>query len=81
MAITPMSRYRSHPKKRFDFEVGYLVQSPCKTCLNQHAIPDCVDHCQILARVQTALARSVTTTCGFSPLESYAVRLDDRQKK
>jgi hypothetical protein len=81
ITIEPMYNYRSHPKKRFDFELGYLVQSPCKACVYRHTIPDCIDRCRILDRVQTTLARSVVTTCGFSPLEPYSVRLEERQKK
>jgi hypothetical protein len=81
MAIEPMEKYHSHPKKRFDFELGYLVQSPCKTCLHRHAIPDCIDGCRMLDRIQTTLAQGVGTTCRFSPLEPYAVRLEDNQKK
>jgi hypothetical protein len=79
--IDPMRKYRSHPKKRFDFELGYLIESPCRSCVYRPSIPNCIDHCQILDSVQTTLAQSVVTTCRFSPLEPYAVLLEDRQKK
>jgi hypothetical protein len=79
--IEPMYKYRSHPKKRFDFELGYLIKSPCKSCVYRPSIPDCIDRCQIMDRVQTTLAQSVVTTCRFSPLEPYSVLLEDRQKK
>lgn len=79
--IDPMGKYRSHPKKRFDFELGYLIESPCRSCVYRPNIPHCIDRCQILDRVQTTLAQSVVTTCRFSPLEPYSVLLEDRQKK
>lgn len=79
--MDPMYKYRSHPKKRFDFELGYLVKSPCKSCVYRSSIPDCMDRCQVLDRVQTTLARSVVTTCRFSQLEPYSVLLEDRAKK
>lgn len=79
--IDPMCKYRSHPKKRFDFELGYLVKSPCKACVYRPSIPDCIDRCQIMDRVQTTLAQGIVTTCKFSPLESYSVLLEDRRKK
>ncbi len=81
LEIDPMNKYRSHPKKRFDFELGYLIESPCKSCVYRTSIPDCIDHCRILDRVQTTLAQSIVTTCKFSALEPYSVLLEDRQKK
>lgn len=79
--ITDMRNYHSHPIKRFDFEHGYLIKSPCKSCVDQTRIPDCFDNCRTLDRVQTTLAQGVVTTCKFSPFEPYTILYDDGQKK
>lgn len=79
--VIVMRNDRSHPIKKFDFEHGYLIKSPCKTCLYQTRIPDCIDSCRVLDRIQTTLAQGVVTTCRFSPLEPYTIQYDDAQKK
>ncbi|MFZ3045056.1 MAG: hypothetical protein WA151_04010 [Desulfatirhabdiaceae bacterium] len=47
---------------RFDFEIGYLVKSPCRDCHRQEDIPKCIDRCAILERIHEAL--STTIPCG-----------------
>jgi hypothetical protein len=49
-------------KCRFDFETGYLVQSPCRCCIQIKKLPECARACQILARVQDALADTISCT-------------------
>jgi hypothetical protein len=49
-------RFRS----RFDFEVGYLVKSPCKQCPRQTEFPRCRDCCQTIDRIQAILAETVS---------------------
>jgi hypothetical protein len=76
-----MCSYHETPKKKFDFETGYLVKSPCRACDHRPEFPECIQDCRTLDRIQRRLAFGVATTCGFSDLEPYAVMLDDRQKK
>jgi len=56
-AKTPMkSLTRKSPSKhKFDFEIGYLVKSPCRDCENRSLFPECSDNCDILDRIQTVL--------------------------
>lgn len=69
------------PKTRFDFENGYLINSPCKQCNSRPHFPDCIQDCLTLDHIQKRLAYGVVTTHNYSAKESYAVLLDDRQKK
>ena len=48
---------------RFDFEVGYLTESPCRTCDSKIDIPECADNCAILDAIHTLLAKVVSCTC------------------
>ncbi|MBI9086766.1 MAG: hypothetical protein JEZ11_24430 [Desulfobacterales bacterium] len=48
------------PRYRFDFEIGYLVKSPCRGCEERDHFPKCIDACKILDRIHTALAESVS---------------------
>ena len=49
-------------RDKFDFDIGYLVQSPCKTCGINEQFPDCCISCPILDRVQRLLARGISST-------------------
>jgi hypothetical protein len=49
-------RFRS----RFDFEVGYLVKSPCKGCPHQPEFPACREGCRSIDRIQEILAESIS---------------------
>jgi hypothetical protein len=57
----------------FDFNVGYLVKSPCRDCQMQSCLPDCSESCEILSKIQSILADSVASGYNFSTLESYSV--------
>ena len=54
------------PKKNFkfkyDFEIGYLVKSPCKKCVEQKSFPKCADHCDFLDKIHTKLSEAVSCT-------------------
>jgi hypothetical protein len=67
--------------RQFDFEIGHLQKSPCRECYARFTFPTCFDDCALLDRIQTTLARSVLTSCNHSPVESFAVRIEERQKK
>lgn len=58
--MAPASGY----KYQFDFEIGYLVQSPCKRCCRQTDLPKCADGCRILDGIHTMLSTSVSCTRG-----------------
>ncbi len=49
-------------RDRFDFEIGYLVKSPCKECVHRDCLPECSEKCLLLERIQTAIARGVSCT-------------------
>ncbi|MCD4742187.1 MAG: hypothetical protein K8R67_06895 [Desulfobacteraceae bacterium] len=46
----------------FDFEVGYLTESPCLRCENRKNIPKCFKTCTFLDRIRGFLARGISTT-------------------
>lgn len=56
--MAPASGY----KFQYDFEVGYLVRSPCKKCAHQAELPLCADNCGILDGIHTVLSRVVSCT-------------------
>ncbi len=61
-------KWQKYPQKtlsytcKFDFEVGYLVRSPCRTCAEIGRLPACSRSCTQLERVQTLLADSISCT-------------------
>ena len=50
---------------RFDFEVGYLIKSPCRECQNGNHLPGCADGCDVLEKIQTLLAEGISCTRRF----------------
>jgi hypothetical protein len=50
------------PKKRnvFDFELGYIQQSPCLTCKKSKNLPECQEDCKLLDKLRTLLARGIS---------------------
>ncbi len=71
-----MSRRNTHAKHQFDFDIGHLKRSPCKGCHLHPTFPVCSEHCLALDRIQTTLARGISTTHTHSPLEPFAVFLE-----
>jgi len=45
----------------FDFEIGYLTKSPCLACENKSHLPRCHTECLILDKIQTMLARGISS--------------------
>jgi len=45
----------------FDFEIGYLTKSPCIECKNRSCMPKCHRNCMIIDKVQTTLAKGIST--------------------
>jgi len=66
--------------RKLDFEIGHLVQSPCKGCDNRDNFPGCAKTCSILNRIQLVLAETVSCTRHFSTLESSALSLEGWRK-
>ncbi len=51
-------------KYRFDFEIGYLVKSPCRGCDQRPLFPQCIKTCQILDNIHAVMAESVSCSRG-----------------
>ena len=62
--------------QKFDYDMGYLVKSPCRGCGNYPAFPDCMDRCVLLDRVQNALSDSLSSVHNYSSVESYSLPLE-----
>ncbi|MCP3943279.1 MAG: hypothetical protein GY710_17585 [Desulfobacteraceae bacterium] len=45
----------------FDFEIGYLVKSPCLNCEDKNDLPKCHAQCVVLDKIQTTLARGISS--------------------
>ncbi len=54
------------PRDQFDFEVGYLVESPCPRCAKRELFPVCMDACDTLKKIQSMLARGIACSRQFS---------------
>jgi len=52
-------------KYRFDFEIGYLIKSPCRECRSGRRLPGCAKDCVLLKEIQTILAESISCTRRF----------------
>lgn len=62
--------------QKFDYDIGYLVKSPCRDCRNYAAFPECMDRCALLDRIQNALCESLSSVHNFSSAESYCLPLE-----
>ncbi|MGD9226189.1 MAG: hypothetical protein PVF26_06795 [Desulfobacterales bacterium] len=47
---------------QFDFEIGYLVKSPCLHCHHRQTFPQCAETCNLLAEIHAVLAEAVSCT-------------------
>jgi len=45
---------------QFDFEIGYLVKSPCLQCLHREVLPHCIEACSVLEKIHALLAEAVS---------------------
>ena len=64
---------RCSENQNFDFDIGYLVKSPCKDCLSKENLPNCIQDCEILHKIQMVLADSIPSELSISPVETYDV--------
>ncbi|MBW1893017.1 MAG: hypothetical protein JRI91_04895 [Deltaproteobacteria bacterium] len=60
-------------KISFDFTIGNLLESPCRKCEASAMLPACSESCDIISKIQTALAGKVSSTLNFSMCETYTV--------
>ena len=60
-------------RDKFDFEIGYLIKSPCKTCDQRDLFPNCTDTCLLLDRIQTLLARGITCSRTLTAVDAGAL--------
>jgi hypothetical protein len=56
----------------FDFEVGDVTRSPCRSCSRRRDFPGCMETCQTLDRFQRVLAKMVSCVRDSCP-ESYSI--------
>ena len=47
---------------QFDFEIGYLVKSPCLQCQHREVLPHCIKACSVLEKIHALLAKAVSCT-------------------
>jgi hypothetical protein len=62
----------------FDFEIGTLVQSPCRSCEMRPLLPGCCQRCALLAQIQTTLAGGISSGHSVSPVEDYSLAVNER---
>ncbi|PID40932.1 MAG: hypothetical protein CR984_00680 [Proteobacteria bacterium] len=72
-SIVSMTNKYTH---RFDFDIGYLIKSPCRECTDHYLFPGCMDSCLSLDRVRTVLANSVSCSRTCASVESHAIFQD-----
>jgi hypothetical protein len=46
---------------RFDFEIGYLIKSPCRECEERSDFPVCAETCVTLGRIQAILSEGISS--------------------
>jgi len=47
-------------KYRFDFEIGYLIKSPCRECDIRDDFPGCMKDCIVLDRIHEVLSFGIS---------------------
>jgi hypothetical protein len=61
----------------FDFEIGNLLESPCKRCHKQALLPKCAANCKLIDDVQKILAGGISSVKNFSPAESFTILISE----
>ena len=78
--IIPLTSMANNYRHRFDFDIGYLVKSPCRECIDRYLFPDCIDTCMSLDKIRTVLATSVSCSRSYSTVESHAIFQESRDE-
>ena len=60
---------------RLDYDAGYISKSPCRECIKRKLIPLCLDDCQVLSRIQTALIGAVSCSNNVPGHEEYSAHI------
>ena len=68
-------------RDKFDFDIGYLVKSPCRNCPDRVNFPGCMSSCALLDQVQRKLSAGISSCRSFSTLEDHALGLESWQKR
>jgi hypothetical protein len=68
-----IAKMANNYRHRFDFDIGYLVKSPCRECLDRHRFPGCMDGCVPLEKIHTVLANSISCSRPHRTMESKAI--------
>jgi hypothetical protein len=68
-------------RHRFDFDIGYLVKSPCRQCVDRYLFPDCMENCISLDKIRTVLANSVSCSHPSASIESCAIFQESRKEE
>ena len=76
-----LNNMQKYPRSVFDFEIGYLIKSPCRACGFRDRLPQCADGCPTLNQVQSLLAPGVSCSRSFPAGEAYIVSTETRQDK
>ncbi len=47
-------------RDKFDFEIGYLLESPCRHCIYRRNLPECSERCRLMDEIKGLLARGIS---------------------
>ncbi|MDM8540341.1 hypothetical protein QUF90_04570 [Desulfococcaceae bacterium HSG9] len=47
---------------KFDFDIGYLIKSPCKDCIQRDGFPECADECEILDKIHAMMTECISSS-------------------
>jgi len=75
-----IAKMANNYRHRFDFDIGYLVKSPCRECLNRDHFPGCMNGCVPLEKIHTVLANTISCSRSHKSMESNAIFLDSRDE-
>jgi len=53
-------------RDKFDFEIGYLTESPCRQCVYRKNLPNCADRCSLMDKIRLLLARGISCAGPYS---------------
>ena len=47
-------------KHQFDFEIGYLIKSPCRECIDRDDFPHCAEDCNLLEKIHAVMMGQIS---------------------
>ncbi|MGM0417407.1 MAG: hypothetical protein ACQEQS_01670 [Thermodesulfobacteriota bacterium] len=48
-------------RDKFDFEIGYLIKSPCINCPDNDHLPHCQKACRLIDSIQEELSAGISS--------------------